>query len=309
MSDAVEARPRAPADLKTDEAPPSGAERARRRGRIWPREPLARFFILGALIFCAAGLLDGARERASQTIAVDQSTVERLAARYKVEMGFAPTHQQLKALVDRYVSDEALYREAVRLHLQEDDEIVRRRLVQKMQFLDADLGVAAAPSEEALRTYYSANPARFANPPSVDFRHLYFDPDKGGADEARRRADQALHALAGGADWGRLGDRFPLQSEYRGVGHEDLVQLFGDTPVSSQVLADPVQRWSGPVKSGYGWHLVFVERRRSAQTPPYDQIRDRVRLAFLEDARARSEQQAQARLLSRYEITLPAGMR
>lgn len=273
------------------------------------REPLAQFFVLGALIFVAAGYFEHASDQADRRIVVTEATVERLAQRYRAEMGFPATEQQLKALVDAYVRDEALYREAVRLHLDDQDEIIRRRLVQKMQFLVSDVSLDGSPSRAVLRGYYAAHPERFTNPPAVAFHHIYFSPDHGGSEQARRRAEQAEGPLARGADWRTLGDEFPLQARYGDLARQDMIQLFGDTPMVHALFIVPVRRWSGPFRSGYGWHLVFVDKRRAPTIPPFETIQDRVRGSYLDDARAKAAQDAQRRLLARYDVRLPARLR
>ncbi len=80
--------------------------------------------------------------------------------------------------------------------LDKDDEIVKRRMAQKMQFLAEDVAAAREPTTAELKSWFEKNSAKFAQPPRLSFRHLYFSPDRRGA-RARADAEQALAKLAG----------------------------------------------------------------------------------------------------------------
>ena len=87
----------------------------------------------------------------------------------------------MRALIEQRVSEEILFREAVALGLDKDDEIIKRRLAQKMDFLAADIAALQDPGDAELRAWYAQNSDRFALPPRASFRHLYFSFDRPGA--------------------------------------------------------------------------------------------------------------------------------
>ena len=77
----------------------------------------------------------------------------------------------------RDVHDEILYRQGLALKLDQDDMIVRRRVVQKMQFLMQDLNPPAEPTVAQLQAYYDAHAAKYIKPPRATFSHIYFSAD------------------------------------------------------------------------------------------------------------------------------------
>jgi peptidyl-prolyl cis-trans isomerase C len=281
---------------------------ARNRGvlRLLARSPFLQFLCLGGLIFLAAHIADQWRARTAAEIVVDQNDVRRIAALYEAQMGAPPSPEQLDALVDRSIHDEILFREAKRMGLGDGDEIVKRRLVQKLEFLATRVPSSSAPSDQDLRRYYAAHRERFARPATVDFVHVYFSPDKGGAAKAEARATAALGEIGRpGADTGRLGDPFPLQATYVGLTKSSVIQLFGGTPIVDALFELPPGAWAGPYRSGYGWHLIRITARKPAAAPPFEDIRDDVAAALRQDRQDRAAAEAYEAMKARYTIVRP----
>jgi hypothetical protein len=249
--------------------------------------------VLGGLIFLVLGGPSG--KASDDVIAIDPALRERLSTLYHAQLGAYPSPEEMKGLVKRHVRDEMLYREALRLGLDKDDEIVRRRLIQKMEFLVQR--EAGAVPEQDLRDYYAAHKDQFGTPARASFRQLYFDPDTEGWDAAKARAEAALAAGKTAS-----ADRSPLQGEYASLGPQDAVQLFGDSRFTDALYVAPVGRWSGPYRSGLGWHLLFVTAREKAELPPFEQVADAVRRSYAETQRDDQLAATLADLSKRYTV-------
>jgi parvulin-like peptidyl-prolyl isomerase len=288
-------------------ARPMPERRARELVKTIVREPLVHFLLLGVLIFGVAALWSARREDAARRIVVDQALVRHLAARYEAQLGAAPSKAQLASLIDDYVREEVRVREAKRLGLDQDDEIVRRRLASKYDFLQSDLARPREPTPAKLAQYYERHRQEFAEPAAVTFTHVYFSPDRDGEAAARARAASALAALAATnvTRAPERGDPFPLQSDYASAGRLEVVQQFGDNELVVTLFTGPVGRWLGPVRSGYGWHLVYVSERDDSRIPPLDAIRERVTTAYLDAAREQAVRERDAALERRYVIVRP----
>ena len=134
------------------------------------RDPLFICLVLGMVVFVVDGWLGRPPQ---QHIEVTAADVARVDAQWRAEMGRPPTEQELSALIDRHVRGEVLYREALRLDLDRNDTIVRRRLAQKLQFVSEDLGTGDPPTEKALRAYYGAHRENYVRHARVTFSHVY----------------------------------------------------------------------------------------------------------------------------------------
>ncbi|MGH6908999.1 MAG: peptidyl-prolyl cis-trans isomerase [Phenylobacterium sp.] len=269
-----------------------------RLGRL-VHEPLLHFLVIGLLIFAGAQAWRGAHD--ARRIVVTPERTAELVTKYRLQFGAPPTTAQLEGLVEAYIQEEALYREGKAMGLDRDDEIVRRRISQKVEFLQQDRGLPAAPSDADLARYFEAHAATYATPIRTTFSHLYFSTDAVGEGPARTRAAHALDELkAGASDVGA--DPFPDLNDYSNLAETEAVRLFGDSELAHRLPTAPVGQWSGPYRSGYGWHLVRVDARTPAARPALSDVRDQVREDYLHAAQGQANAQALARLKARYTV-------
>ena len=268
------------------------------------REPLVHFFLLGVLIFAGSAVVTASHDDAARRIVVDAPLVRHLAGRYESQMGMPPTKSQLDALIEDYIQEELRFREAKRLELDKDDEIIRRRLASKFDFLQGDPGAVREPTAPEIQAYYDAHQQEFAQPATATFTHVYFSPDRDGEPGARARAEEALAALASTTVTRapERGDPFSLQIDFVDVRRLDVVQAFGENSLADAVFGGAVARWLGPVRSGYGWHLVYVSRREEPHVLPLAEIREKVQAAYLDAVRAHAARERDAALERRYIV-------
>lgn len=268
--------------------------------RPFVREPLVHFVLAGLLLFVASRFY--AEQQNVYSIDVTAAHVAQLAHQYALQFGAPPSPTTLETLVERDVKDEMLYRQGLGLELDQDDEIVRRRVIQKMEFLMQDLNAPAEPSEVQLEAYYKAHMQRYLTVPRATFSHIYFSLDRAGDAYARARA--ALGSLSSQITRAPdRGDPFPDSYDFAFYQRDQVTRLFGHTPMSDAVFAAPVGRWSGPFRSGLGWHLVFIDERKPAVLPPFSGVRERVRADYLRDTQENANQAAFADLARRFSVT------
>ncbi len=278
-----------------------GLSRASDRLRKIAAEPLAHFVAAGFVLFVAGTLYQ--RQTDQHRIVITPAHVAQLENQYALQFGGKPDPQTLDALIKRDVHDEILFRQGEALKLGQDDEIVRRRIVQKMQFLIQDLNAPGEPTDAQLRTYYDAHAAHYATPPRATFSHVYFSSEKGGDVAAQARAAAVLKTLSNATTRApNLGDPFPDLYDFATYEPEQIYRLFGHTPFAEAVETSPVGRWAGPFKSGYGWHLLYIDARETGAKPPLSRVRDAVRADFLQDAQDATNQAAFDTLARDYRV-------
>ncbi len=285
----------------SDETPAGGRGGAwRRRVAGLLREPLLHFFVVGLLVFWAAQAWRTAHD--VHRIVVTPERVADLSTKYRMQFGTPPSRAQLEGLIDGYVEEEVLYREGVAQHLDRDDEIVRRRIAQKAQFLQQD-APPADPTEADLKVFYAAHTADYATPPRFSFSHLYFSTGDGGDAAAKARAAQALASLNAGATPEQIAaDSFPDLNAYAAQSQAEVARIFGNSPFAAALPSAPVGRWAGPYCSGYGWHLVRVTEALPAKVTPYAAVKERLRADWFDDAHAKASARALAAARARYQV-------
>ena len=270
------------------------------------QEPLFHFLLLGAVLFGAYALLnDGESERGSRTvIEIAKSDVDWLIAAWSRQWRRPPTETELRGLIADRVREEVLYREALAMGLDRDDEIVRRRLAQKMEFLTKDLVLMTEPTDSALRAYFEQEADRYHIPEERAFTHIYFSTDARGeaAVDAARTALATLQNASTTVERApELGDRLLLPSSYTLRSAEQVARDFGREFAAGLFAAEP-GAWSGPIGSAYGFHLVRVTEWTGATMPPYEEVMDRVRTDYDAARRTEADEAVFQALLDRYDV-------
>lgn len=217
-------------------------------------EPLVHFFVVGALVFGVYWWTHDAEPAAdAQQINISADDIRQLVVTWLAQGRPTPTREELQSLIDQKVSEEVLFREGLALGLDRNDEIIKRRVSQKMDFLAADVAALQEPEKAELVAWYSTHSDRFAVSPRMTFRQLYFSPDKRGSN-AHSDADAALKAIAGKTDdSAEVGDPSALRRTYSNATPELMLKEFGPGFATELFKLKPGV-WSGPIQSGYGWH-------------------------------------------------------
>jgi hypothetical protein len=264
------------------------------------KDPLLHFLVIGACLFAISGLRQQDGRAGRIVISADQ--VQQLRQSAELVKGRKLTQEEVASLVEPTIQDEVLYREALALGLDVDDDEVRRRLIEKMRYLTEDLADPAPPSEQALRDFYAASPKRFQIPERVTFDQVFFSPDVRGEALDGAAAD-ALGALRAGAAPEGLGDKLPLDRRFKNAEADQIRVLFGAALADAAFALAPGE-WSGPYRSDFGLHLVRVVERTPARLPPFDEIRDEVAKAYGEAKRAERNAAEYAKMRAHYEVVI-----
>lgn len=273
----------------------------------WSKEPLLHFLVIGALIFVVFSVfsneqtaLDGNR------IVVSAGDIERLSGNWSRKWNRPPTETELSGLVDSYIREEVYYREALALGLDKDDTILRRRMMQKMEFLSNDIADLSNPDETALNQYFLANQDKYELPARVSFTHIYFSYDK----HTNRIFDDAGKVLADIRASAtpvptapEKGDSFMLQYNFTLETPFEVARLFGQD-FAEQLFQLETDSWQGPVESGYGLHLVRINEKVEARMPELASAIDKVRTDWMFEQRQRTNKEIYERFRQRYEIVV-----
>lgn len=275
--------------------------------RRWAGEPLLHFLMLGGLLFA---LLDDDGQ-AQQSVRVSQAQLDALQARFASAWRRPPDAQELSGLVEDHVREELAVREALALGIDRDDAVIRRLLRMKMEFLATDAALQEVPSEAQLQAFLDAHPELFRLPAHYSLRQIYLDPMHHGS-ELEKVARDRLRQLEGvsplQAEGAGLGDPSQLPMVMDGIGQDELARRLGGE--FAQALGElPVGRWVGPVRSGYGAHLVYLGEKRPGELPSLAQVRQQVLREWENAQRERALERFYVEVRQRYsvEVEQPSG--
>ena len=259
----------------------------------WTREPLVHFVALGFVLYVALTWGGSPPDPASRVINVGAAEKEKIAESWTLTMGRSPTDAELDVAVTSFVREEVLYREALRLGLDESDAIVRRRLVSKMDLSASLAAETAEPTDAALRAFLDANADRYTDREAINakvsFEQAFF------ASEAQARA-----ALAAGGGTGQPTSLPPSLSD---TAMRDVEARFGKQFASELSALEPGENWQGPLASGFGWHTVRLTAR-DAQPPDFESLRTTLANDWRTEQIAARKQRAYDVLASAYRINI-----
>jgi len=243
------------------------------------REPLLHFMFIGAAIYLLyAVFAEPAAEEIDKTIVVSAGEIEWMNTAWQKRWNRPPTTKELDGLIKQYIKETVLYREALTMGLNKHDQVIRRRLAQKLEFLAKDLVALTPPTEEELQTYFVENHDRYQQPVRFTFTQVFIDPDKRGdatLDDAERVKATLIAKGDAINDVSGLGDDLMLQNYYPEKDQAEIQKQFGSGFAESLVELSP-GHWHGPVLSGYGVHLVYVHSIIEPPAPVFAEVRERV---------------------------------
>lgn len=275
------------------------------------REPLFHFLLLGCLFFLLYQLMaDGTTRQADGRlqIRVDEARIQALATGFEKTWQRPPSAAELDSLVQGFVREEIYYREALALGLDKDDPVVRRHMGQKLRFMLEDLAGVAEPDDAELQAYLAANPDSYRRSPGFTLRQVYLSPELRGADIEADAEELLARLRAGSVVAADVGDSTLLPQEYRSESLANIGRDLGRRFVE-QLAVVPVGSWQGPLVSGFGLHLVYIEERIDSEMPRLDEVRERVLRDWSARQRRQTNEAIYQDLRKRYRVIVerPSG--
>jgi hypothetical protein len=270
-------------------------------------QPLIQFLVIGAAIYGAYAWFGTPEEDfRDTTVHVDSNRINAFISEWESRWNRPPTSEELDGLIQSYIREDILYRQAVEMGLNEDDPITRRRMAQKLEFLTGDLAMMVQPEEGELEEYFKQNQEVYREPDLLTFTQVYFDPDSR-EQSTLSDAEEALAQLklAGVPDPETLnaGDQNMLQTYFESASVFDVARLMG-TGFAESVNKLDAGEWHGTVLSGFGVHLVYVYEHAVSPMPQLEKVRDDVLQNWHVEQREEFNNEFLEGLKQRYEIVI-----
>lgn len=280
------------------------------------KQPLLHFWFFGFMLFLLYAFT-GAEETKPDASVIQVGRAELLSFMQYRANAFneelfarqldAMSAEQRQLLVEDYYREEALYREALAMGMDEGDYNIKLRMVEKLQFLLQDaVSLAAAPDEETLQQYYQDNADVYRRPASYTFTHVFVnDPEH--SEAGRMRAEALLAELRDNAvDFmgaSEYGDTFPYLQNYVRRSRDFIRNNFNDDFADWLDTLEPNNTsWSGPVMTDFGFHLVLLSNRNPAVLPEFAEMRERLLDDYQIEQQYLSRRAAEDYLIEKYEL-------
>lgn len=270
------------------------------------KEPLLHFLLLGVLIFLAYAFIrdDGP---ADDEIVLTSAQQQRLVAAFVATWNRPPTQPEYESILEDWIREEIAYRQGLEMGLDYDDAIIRRRLRQKVELLAEEIVSMMPPSTEQLEGYLAENRADYTGEPRFTLRQVTFSVDERG-DAALTDAEQALLLL--GDESPRvipetLGDPIPLPRRLAEAPASSIAARFGREFTDAVSVLEP-GGWRGPIRSGFGLHLVIIDEYLPAEPPTLEAVERDVRRDYSNQQRKAAIDRMYEELAKQYTISVEA---
>ena len=189
---------------------------------------------------------------------------------WRDQVGRDPSDEEIVRIINNLVNEEILYREALKLDLDKNDRIIKRRLAQKVEFLKQD---DREPSLADLEKFYEENKSKYAIENLITFSHHFFNQDN-----SEIKARESLIKISNGD--GVDSDPFILGNDLNLMSKSDLQKNFGNSFYENLSSMNENQ-WSGPIASDYGLHIVYIKKKVNGYVPGFNQIYQKVYSDYL----------------------------
>jgi len=286
------------------------------------KEPLFQFLIIGLVLLGGERLINSEDYGEEQySIFIDNQILaqfmQRQAKSFKPEDALKTiqglTYSERQRLIESYVQGEVLYREALALNLERDDQIIRRRLIQKMDYLAQGFYDEKPPLTEAdLRAYYDSSREDYKRVATATFTHVFVGSGKDISwEQGKIRALELLKDLnvdqVPFENSGLYGERFLYNRNYVNRDDDEIASHFGPDfrqeifAFSPSSPPDPL-RWQGPLRSNYGWHLVLMTKKTPMYVPEFQDVSSVVLADVQRQQQREIKRLAIDNLISKYKI-------
>jgi hypothetical protein len=264
-------------------------------------EPIVLFILIGSVLYLLQALVFNTDPSARKQIIVTSEQLQQL------ENGFAntwmrpPTQNELEGLLADHIRNEVFYREALAMGLDENDQVIRNRMRQKLELLMDNMASVNVPSEQMLEAFLQEHADDFKKDYQVSFIQVFVNPEL--QSDPRIIAENLLDQLRDGASPEDLGDRTMMGYAFPEYSQTDVGRRFG-TDFAMQIMLVKSNDWSGPLNSGIGLHLIRIDHFEEGTLPELSEIRKSVEREWM--ARQKSELKAAAyeKLLEGYDVQI-----
>lgn len=169
------------------------------------------------------------------------------------------------------------------------------------------MSAVAPPSDQELQGWLERHPDRFHVEPTIAFSQIYFNSSRRGEHAAAAASNALAQMTATGKNAAalELGDATMLPYELPRSRLDEVASVFG-AGFAQGLAGMESGRWSGPVQSAYGWHLVYVSEREEGRRRPLAEVREAVQREWLAARRREVIDATYKKLREKYVIIVEA---
>jgi len=264
------------------------------------KEPFIHFVFIGIAMFLLYGLVSD-KTNSKNSIVINDFDVNNIISTWEMQWKRPPTEQELQKLINLNIKQEIFYQEALKMNLDHNDEIIKRRLAQKMQFLSNDIAALIEPNDKVLKVYFEKNKDKYLTPYAYSLYQITFSPDK--RKDTYKDAEITLKQFPNATfdEMRQWGDKLPFDYYFSEINANELALQLG-SKFSESIQKLETNKWVGPVPSGFGYHLVFITNKTEPKIPSFESIKKTLTRDFEYDNQKEVDEAIYKALKRQYDI-------
>jgi len=273
----------------------------------WYQEPLFHFLLIGTIIFYIGYKDEPKKEIQSQKhLIITKSDIDKLTLQWKREKNSLPSKKELNKLLEYYIEDEILYREALRMQLDKNEPDIKKILIDKLKYISDDSIKIDKIPEALLHHYFQEHKEKFIKRTSkrISFTQVYLNPKKHkNIEKIAQSILKKLHNKTIDTNITNLGDKFYTGNQFKNVDTKTLSKSFSRSFIR-ELFKLPVQQWSKPIKSGFGIHIIYVEEKREKKEVTFNDVKEQVKDEWLIEENYNAYKKLYKKLRKEYTVTI-----
>ena len=236
----------------------------------------------------------GSNSYDKKEIYISDQEIISLVNAWKSQVGRNPNDDEIARIINNLVEEEILYREALKLGLDKEDRIIKRRLAQKISFLKQESN-PSPPSNEDLINYYNENHDKYFIDSSYTFSHYFFSSENNSKKRSSKAYKDLLKNISINSDPFFLGKNFVdiSQRKIKSEFGKDFALNFKDVEFD---------KWIGPIESPFGHHIIYVTNYTEGYIPDITNVLKQVEVDFLQSQRDVAIENYLNQIRSEYKI-------
>jgi parvulin-like peptidyl-prolyl isomerase len=265
------------------------------------KEPLIHFLGGALMVFAFFWATGSNRDPADYAITISETDVARLNAGWQQNFRRPPSEAELNGLIDQEITEEIYYREALRLGLDRNDAVIRRRMFTKMRFLNNEEAGNDNPTDADLQQWMEDKPGKYALESIYTLEQVYLG--QANIIDPAAAAQMVKNLNDGSVKAADLAKPISLPSTLKSAGVAEISRQFGEEFVTG--LTDlKTGQWQGPIASGFGLHLVKIAAKVPGKSAALNDVRQQVTNDWRAAQNNAAEKAALDGYRAQYQITV-----
>ena len=237
-------------------------------------EPLIHFTLIGALIFAFYYWDNSDISLDKEAIVLTQVEIIQLTNRWQKKHLRLPSAKEKQEFIDKAIYTKVMYTEALKMGLDKNDLIIRRRLAQKMEFVSSDMAELVEPTDKELLGYLQKHATQFMDSEKISFLQIYIEPNKhqGSLEKDLEKILKLLHASDENSTLDKYVDAFIFPIQNSNLSKQEVAQDYGKA-FTQTLFSLETNRWHKGIKSAYGLHFIYIQKRVEGELLELEKIR------------------------------------